>query len=151
MQGLVAPPLDEPPRTPAAARMVFTLLSRELARELRIRHSVELESNLEGLELAQRFLHERFADGRARTRDEERELLRHGAFVSELLARRLGARWLDLSADEPGRWAMGIPAALRKDEIARVWPFARVLRFVIMGHKERDLVSYYLELEARTR
>ncbi len=151
MQGLVAPPLDEPPRTPGAARMAFTLLSRELARELRIRHSVELHSNLEGLELAQRFLHERFADGRSRTRDEERELLRHGAFVSELLARRLGARWLDLSAEEPGRWAMGIHAASRKDEIARVWPFARVLRFVIMGHKERDLVSYYLELEARTR
>jgi hypothetical protein len=32
-----------------------------------------------------------------------------------------------------------------------VWPFARVLRFVAMGHKERDLVSYYLELQARAR
>jgi hypothetical protein len=36
-------------------------------------------------------------------------------------------------------------------EPTRVWPFARVLRFVAMGHKERDLVAYYLELEASSR
>jgi hypothetical protein len=33
----------------------------------------------------------------------------------------------------------------------RVWPFGRVMRFVAMGHKERDLVSYFLELDSRAR
>ena len=58
---------------------------------------------------------------------------------------------MDLESAEAGRWAMLIPSLQRPDEVARVWPFARVLRFVTMGHKERDLVSYYLELEARAR
>jgi hypothetical protein len=40
---------------------------------------------------------------------------------------------------------------LPQSENLRVWPFGRVLRFVVMGHKERDLVSYYLDLEARAR
>jgi hypothetical protein len=33
----------------------------------------------------------------------------------------------------------------------RTWPFGRVVRFVSMGHREKDLVSYYLELAARAR
>jgi hypothetical protein len=46
---------------------------------------------------------------------------------------------------------MLIPSISRPEEVVRVWPFARVARFVAMGHRERDLVSYYLELEARAR
>jgi hypothetical protein len=111
---------------------------------------VEASNNLEGLELAQRFLKERIGEGRPPGREDERELLRTGAFVSELLARRLGARWIDLESDQSVRWAMGVPTE-HGDEIIRIWPFARVLRFVTMGHRERDLVSYALELEVRTR
>lgn len=160
LQGMPLPPLDEPPRIPPTARMVFTLLSRELGRELRERHGIELQTNIEGLELAQRYLRERLHDGRVRTREDERELMRNGAFLSELLARRLGAFWVDLEAAESARWAMLIPAAPRSadareqvgpPEPTRVWPFARMLRFVAMGHKERDLVSYYLELDFRSR
>jgi hypothetical protein len=33
----------------------------------------------------------------------------------------------------------------------RVWPFGRILRLIAMQHRERDLVSYYLELTARAR
>ena len=33
----------------------------------------------------------------------------------------------------------------------RVWPFGRVLRLIAMGNRERDLVSYYLELCARSK
>jgi hypothetical protein len=150
LHGAAPPPPDEPPRTPAAARVFCTVLTRELGRELRVRHAVEAHSNLEGLELAQRFLKERLGEGRAPGRDDERELLRNGAFVSELLARRLGARWIDLESDQSVRWAMGVPTE-RGDEIIRIWPFARVLRFVTMGHRERDLVSYTLELEVRAR
>jgi hypothetical protein len=158
LQGMPAPATDEPPRSPPAARLAFTFLSRELGRELRMRHGVELHTDLEGLEVAQRYLREKLSDGRVRSREDERELMRNGAFLSELLARRLGAHWADLDSTESVRWAMLIPPvqpvlpdALGPREPAHVWPFARVLRFVAMGHRERDLVSYYLELEARSR
>jgi len=161
LQGIPPPALDEPPRAPPAARLAFTFMTRELGRELRMRHGVELMTDTEGLELAQRYLREKLTDGRVRTRDDERELMRSGAFLSELLARRLGAFWVDLDSTDSARWAMLIPAGDSRQrqgsapdyppEPTRVWPFARVLRFVSMGHKERDLVSYYLELEATAR
>jgi hypothetical protein len=144
-------PTDELPRSPPAARVMCTFLARELARELRLRHSVELRSDVDGLEIAQRYLRELLVDGRVRTTEERREVLRNGAFLAELLARRLAGRWVDLDSKEPGRWAMLVPSRSRQEEVARVWPFARVLRFVAMGHRERDLVAYYLELEARSR
>jgi hypothetical protein len=145
------PPLDDHPKSGPAARLTCTFLARELGRELRARYAVEVRSDVDGLETAQRYLREEFVDGRVRTAEELREVMRQGGFLSELLARRLGARWVDLESPEPGRWAMLVPSRSRTDEVARVWPFARVLRFVAMGHKERDLVSYYLELEGRAR
>lgn len=145
------PPTDEAPRSPSAARLVCTYLARDLARELRIRHGVEIGSDLDGLETAQRYLRETLADGRIRTAEEERELMRHGAFVSELVARRLEGRWIDVDSRDAGVWAMLVPSRSHPDEMLRVWPFGRVIRFVIMGHKERDLVSYFLELESRAR
>jgi hypothetical protein len=156
LQGIPPPALDEPPRAPPAARLAFTFLTRELGRELRMRHGIDVQTDTEGLELAQRYLREKLTDGRVRTRDDERELMRNGAFLSELLARRLGAFWVDLESTDSARWAMLIPAGEAREgeyppEPTRVWPFARVLRFVAMGHKERDLVSYYLELAAASR
>ncbi|HEY3815630.1 MAG TPA: hypothetical protein VGL81_00585 [Polyangiaceae bacterium] len=143
--------IDEHPRTGPVARLTCTYLARELGRELRARYGADVRSDVDGLELAQRFLREELIDGRVRTPEEHRHVMRQGGFLSELLARRLGARWVDLEAIEPGRWAMLVPSRSRADEVSRVWPFARVLRFVAMGHKERDLVSYYLELEGRAR
>jgi hypothetical protein len=151
MHGDPPPSSDERPRSPAAARLTFTYLARELGRELRVRHGVELRSDVDGLELAQRYLREAIPEGRVRGPEDEREVMRQGAFLSELVARHLGARWADLDPEDPGRWAMLVPSTSRPDEVARVWPFGRVLRFVASGHKERDLVSYYLELEARAR
>jgi hypothetical protein len=152
MHGTPAPAPEEPPRTPTAARLAFTFLTRELGRELRMRHGVEPCTDVDGLEITQRYLREKIPEGRVRNREDERELLRHGAFLSELLARRLGAHWVDLDSNDSARWAMLIPSTLEAArEPCRVWPFARALRFVGMGHKERDLVSYYLDLEARSR
>jgi hypothetical protein len=145
------PSLDEQPRSTAAARLTCTLLARELGRQLRERYGVEVRNDVDGLETAQRYLREEFVDGRVRSPEELRAVMRQGGFLGELLARRLGARWVDLESPEPGRWAMLVPSRSRPDEVARVWPFARVLRFVAMGHKERDLVSYYLDLEGRAR
>jgi len=145
------PPSDDPPRNPTAARLACTYLARELGRELRLRNSVEIQDDVDGLEIAQRYLRETFVDGRVRTTAEEREIMRHGAFLSELVARRLGGAWVEVQSRDAGTWAMLVPSRSRPDELVRVWPFGRVLRFVAMGHRERDLVSYYLELEGRSR
>jgi hypothetical protein len=116
-----------------------------------MRHGAELHSDVDGLEVAQRYLCETVGAEGVRTAEDEREAMRHGAFVSELLARRLGARWVDLESPDAGLWAMLVPSRSHPHEVSRVWPFARVLRFVVQRHKERDLVSYYLQLEARAR
>jgi hypothetical protein len=151
--GVVAEPpaSSDPARNPGAARLACTTLARELGRELRVRHGVDVRDDVDGLETAQRFLRETFVDGRVRTADEEREIMRHGAFLSELIARRLGGVWVEVQARDAGTWAMLVPSRSHPLEVLRVWPFGRVLRFVVMGHRERDLVSYYLELEARSR
>ena len=64
---------------------------------------------------------------------------------SDELATALGAEWVDIGPTEPGYWAMLVPSS------TRAWPIGRVYRFVALGHRARDLVSYYLELEARAR
>jgi len=133
------------PKTVLEARIAFTFLSRELGREYRNRYRVELRTDVASIEAMQRFLHERFAEGAPKTTDDALELRRHGAFLSEILARRLGAYWTDIGPSELGYWAMVAPPS------TRVWPFGRVLRYVAMGHRERDLVSYFLELQSRVR
>jgi hypothetical protein len=65
--------------------------------------------------------------------------------LSEILVRTLGGRWIDVEPQELGHWAMVLPSQVR------VWPFGRVLRLIAMGNRERDLVSYYLELCARSK
>jgi hypothetical protein len=146
LHGSAPPPRDYVPSSVIEARIAFTHLSRELGREYRASMKVELRTDTEGIELMQRFMRERFAGGMPQTPDDWHELKRHGAFMSEILARRLGAHWVDIGPTELGYWAMIVPGGSGG---ARVWPFGRVLRFVAMGHKERDLVSYYLELQAR--
>ena len=146
-----APPADDLPHTPAEARLSCTYLARELARELQLKHGAEPLSDVAGLELAQRYLREALVEDRVTTPEDEREVMRVAAFVSELLARRLGARWVKLDSPDPGTWEMLIACRTRENAGIRVWPIGRVLRFVAMGHKERDLVSYLLELEALAR
>ncbi len=133
------------PKSTIEARIAFTHLSRELGREYRQRTGKDLRTDLEGLELMQTTLRETFPDGVIRTQEEALFVRKHGAFLAELLARSLGAEWSDIAPTELGYWAMIVPPA------TRVWPFGRVLRFLSVGTKERDLVSYYLELVARGR
>ncbi len=131
------------PTNAIEARIYFTHQARELGRLYRSRHGVELRTDLRSIELAQRYLAERFEHGELRTPDDARELRLHGAFLSELLARRLGAEWTDLAVSEMGYWAMNVPPGIT------VWPIGRVVRYVTMQTRERDLVSYFLELQAR--
>jgi hypothetical protein len=155
---LPSEPPDEPrsgapriPRTTGAARFTCTHLARELGRELSLRHGVNIRLDVQGLECAQSALREALPDGRIYKMEHQRSIMRTGAFLSELLARRVGARWVDLESSDPGLWAMRVASRSRPGEATRIWPIGRVLRFIVHSHKERDLVSYYLELEARSQ
>ncbi len=86
------PRSNDPPRNPGAARLACTYLARELGRELRLRHVVEVRDDVDGLETAQRYLRETFVDGRVRTPDEEREIMRHGAFLERARRAASGRR-----------------------------------------------------------
>ena len=93
----------------------------------------------------QAVLAEMFPDRIVRTKDDAFELRKHGGFLSEILARRLDAEWMDISPTELGHWVMIVPPD------TRIWPFGRVGRFISMGQKERDLVAYFFELTTRAR
>jgi len=126
------------------ARLQCTAMARELGMLYRTQHGIELRSDVATLEAIQAELIGRYHETGIRTVAAMLDLRRHGAFLSEMIARTLRATWLDVTPKELGHWTMFVPPD------TRVWPFARVLRFVTMGSKERDLVAYYLELHARS-
>ncbi len=123
----------------------MTRLARSLGRDYRLWYGTTLRCNVLAVDAMQRHLTQRFAGASLADPKTADELLRHGALLSEILARALGGEWVDVAPTEPGYWAMLLPAA------ARCWPIGRVYRFVALGHRERDLVSYYMDLEARVR
>lgn len=137
--------LDVLPTSVLEARVQFTLLARELGLDYRLKRGIDLRADVSGIEAMQSVLLESFPDRVVKTSDEAYELRRHGALLSEILSRRLDAEWLDISPNELGYWVMIVPPD------TRVWPFGRIARLVAMGHKERDLVSYFLELSSRAR
>ncbi|WP_394848373.1 hypothetical protein LZC95_13025 [Pendulispora brunnea] len=143
LHGQIAPLEGELPKTSLEARILFTHMARRLGREYREKHQIRLSTTVESIEQIQAVLQDRFPDGTIRTREEHLFVRRHGAFLSEILARTLEAEWVDIAPTEIGYWAMVVPAK------TRVWPFGRVLRLLSRGHRERDLVSYYLELKNR--
>ena len=135
------------PTTPAQMRIAMTRVARALGRDYRLWYGTTLKTNAMAIEAMQRHLRRRFGDGGADPKTEKKleiELTRHGALLGEILARILGGEWVDVSGDEPGRWTMTLGPTLR------VWPIGRVYRFFKQGHREADLVAFYLDLE-RTR
>jgi len=137
--------LDALPKSVLEARVAFTLMTRELGLDYRLKRGIELRADVSGIEAMQAVLLESFPDHTIRTPDDAYEIRRHGAVLGEILARRLDAEWVDISPNELGYWAMIVPPD------TRVWPFGRIARFVELGHKERDLVSYFFELTGRAR
>ena len=119
-------------------------MARELGMLYRTQHGIELRSDLASLEVVQAELIARYNETGVRTVAAMLDLRRHGAFLSEMIARSLHGSWLDVTPAELGHWTMFVPPD------TRIWPFARVLRFVTMGSKERDLVAYFLELCTRS-
>jgi len=140
-ESMLAP--GAPPKTPLEARIAFTRIARDVARDYRLSYGTTLRTDWIAVDTMQRHLRGRFGQSRdldARLRD---ELFRHGALLSEILARTLRAGWVDVSPSEPGYWAMFVPPA------TRTCPVGRVHRFFAVGNEEKDLVGYCLELEAR--
>jgi hypothetical protein len=140
----VPAPADTLPSSVIDARVQFTFLARELAREYREELGVELRIDLSGVEAIQARLLERYPERKITTLAEALDMRKHGALLSEILARTLDAFWVDIAPSDLGYWAMVVPPQ------TRVWPFGRILRLIEMQHKERDLVAYYLELQSRT-
>jgi hypothetical protein len=133
------------PKTPVEARVTMTRLSRDLARDYRLWYGKSLRCNVLAVDAMQQHLAHRFAGAPISDAGVAWELRRHGALLSEIFARGLGGVWVDIGPSEPGYWAMLLQPSLR------VLPIGRVYRFVAMGHREKDLVSYYLDVEARVR
>jgi hypothetical protein len=140
----VPEPIEALPRTVLDARLQFTFLARELGREYDERLGITLRADISGIEAMQRVLLERYGQRAVTTAEAAADVRRHGAFLSEVLARTFGAFWVDIGPNDVGYWAMVVPPG------TRVWPFGRILRLIAMQHNERDLVSYFLELQARS-
>jgi hypothetical protein len=129
------------------ARIAMTRLSRELGWHYRQRYAVKLTVDAAGIEAMQYHLLRRVAETRS---DEpsrallEAELTRHGALLSEILARRLGAEWLEVGDAYPTDWAMRVGPGFR------VWPVWRIHNFLRQRWDGRGaLVAFYLHLQAR--
>jgi hypothetical protein len=131
------------PQSPLEARVRCTLAARQLARHYRTELNIELRMNDEAVQTMQRHLRASFPSRTIRTLEEAREAQLHGALLSEVLARTLGAEWIDIAPTEFGYWAMVVPTSDGRGK--RVWPFGRVLRFIATGGVE-DLVGYYRKL-----
>jgi hypothetical protein len=133
------------PSNTLQVRIAMTRLARDVGRDYRLWYGTALKTDVLAIDAMQRHLRRRFPSevvDESASRQLERELLRHGALLSEILARRLGGEWVDVSGAHPGHWAM----AVYPD--ARVWPIGRVYRFFRHGHMESDLVAFYLDLES---
>jgi hypothetical protein len=138
-------PLETLPSSVIDARVQFTFLARELAREYREDLGIDLHVDLPSIEAMQAQLLERYPDRTIHSMEEAIDVKKHGALLSEILARTFDAFWVDIAPSDLGYWAMVVPPD------TRVWPFGRVLRLIAMQHRERDLVAYYLELQSRAK
>jgi hypothetical protein len=135
------------PVGPLQLRLWLIRLSRELARDYREQHGVELRTDAITIERMQRHLHALANEARAGNIDARtlsRELVRHGALFGEILARSLDATWVDLDTEIPMRWRMLVAGV-------SIYPIAQAHRFVQQANRERDLVAVYLDLHAAQR
>jgi len=137
-------PLDATPSTPAQARVAMSRLARDLARDYRVWYGKTLRCDVMAIEAMQQHLMARFGGADIASPDVVMELRRHGALMSEVIARALEGEWIDVGPTEPGYWAMQVGSV-------RTYPIGRVYRFVTVGRAERDLVGHFLALDERAR
>jgi hypothetical protein len=132
----------ERPRNGLQARIAATRASRDLARQYRVWYGTDLYVSAAAIEAMQWHLSSRLRASSARGALDIWELRSHGALLSEILARTLGAEWMDVGLTEPGYWAMRVPPSTRTCPIGRVYGFAA------RSQREQDLLSYYTQLSA---
>jgi len=137
--------VNDLPTKPLEARIALTRLARDLARDYRLAYGKTLRCDVGAVDAMQQHIAHRFHGASISDPGIAWELRRHGALLSEIIARALGGVWVDIAPSEPGYWAMLLPPA------TRTWPVGRIYRFVALGQHQRNLVSYYLDLEARAR
>jgi hypothetical protein len=129
-------------------RIAIVRVARDVGREYRQKRGCVLRTDAAAVEILQRHLLTCATEvlaGRMDARTMAPELARHGALFGEILARRLGGTWVDLSGDQPGAWQMSIPPQ------TVLSPIGRVHRFLLQRNREQDLVGYFLDLDAASR
>ncbi len=139
-------PPGETPRAPPLVRVAMTRLSRELGRDYRLWYGTAMKVDSSSIELMQRHLRRRFAEvqrDQKATSKLDAELTRHGALFSEILARRLGAEWVEIPGDQPGDWVMSVPPG------TRVWPVWRMYNFFRQRRDTDELAAFYADLQTR--
>ncbi len=137
--------VNERPTTPTQARISMVRLARDLARDYRLWYGKTLRCDVMAIDGMQQHLTQRYVGADITEEPIAWELRRHGALLTEVIARKLGGGWIDVGPSEPGYWSMLVPPG------TRTHPIARVYRYVSLGQRERDLVAYFIELEDRTR
>jgi hypothetical protein len=123
-------------------RIAIVRVARELGREYRQQRGCLLQTDPATIETLQRHLLQCASEalaGRMDARTLAPELARHGALFGEILSRRLGGTWVDLSGDQPGEWRMSVPPT------TVVSPIAYVHRFLLQRNREQDLVGFFLD------
>jgi hypothetical protein len=141
-------PVGARPLDHEQVRIAIVRVARELGRDYRQQHGCVLRTDAAAIEILQRHLLRCASEvlaGRGDARTLAPELARHGALFGEILARRLGATWVDLSGDQPGAWQMSVPPA------TVLSPIGRVHRFLLQRNREQDLVGFFLDLDAASR
>jgi hypothetical protein len=136
------------PRDRDQVRIAIIRVAREVGREYRQQRGCVLRTDAAAIEVLQRHLLTCATEvlaGRMDARTMAPELARHGALFGEILARRLGGTWVDLSGDQPGAWQMSIPPQ------TVLSPIGRVHRFLLQRNREQDLVGHFLDLDAAAR
>jgi hypothetical protein len=137
------------PEGEAQMRIAIIRVVRELGRDYRVQRGRILRTDAVAIEIAQRQLVAHSVDvaaGRMDARALTTEIARHGALLGEIVVRRLGGDWLDVSGDHPGLWTMSVPPC------SVFAPIGRVQRFLAQQNREQDLVGFYIDLDAaRTR
>ncbi|MGD0523890.1 MAG: hypothetical protein ABSE49_02030 [Polyangiaceae bacterium] len=135
------------PESEAQLRIAIVRVVRGLGLDYRRRGYI-LRTDAAAIEVAQRHLLGLAAQverGRIDARVFASEVARHGALLGEIVARRLGGRWLDVSGDHPGHWTMSVSSQ------TVFAPIGRVHRFLVQRNREQDLVGFFLDLDAANR
>jgi hypothetical protein len=141
-------PAGETPGSEVEMQIGIVRLVRALGRDYLAWYGASLRTDAASVERMQRHLLALATEVLAGRRDVETlapEVVRHGALLGEILARRAGGVWVDLFGPMPGAWRMAFPSG------AEICPVARVQRFVMrraIEGKHDDLVALFEQVVA---